>query len=141
MNISDLSKAATDLPATYSEILSHIEIPTDGFKKHATLTLCNIKSALCLDLLKLIHKFCSVESYPNLGIALKKFLAILVMVASCNRSLSKLQLFLKITEECHLVKRNCQTFNLSIENELSKEAGFENIIHEFASIKAREINL
>ena len=93
MNTSDLSKAATDLPVTYSEILSHIEIPTDGFKKHATLMLCNIKSALCLDLLKLIHKFCLVELYPNLGIVLKNFLAILVMVASCNRSLSKLQLF------------------------------------------------
>ena len=79
--------------------------------------------------------------FPNIRIALQILLTIAVPIASCERSFSKLKLILSYLRASMGKSRLCDLALLSIEREMTEEIDFNNIIKQFASAKARKINL
>ena len=78
-------------------------------------------------LLNFIVQYGDENVFPNMRIALQILLTIAVSIASCERSFSQ--------------SRLCDLALLSIEREMTEEIDFDNIIKQFASAKARKINL
>ena len=74
-------------------------------------------------------------------IALQILLTIAVSIASCERSFSKLKLILPYLRASMGQSRLCDLALLSIERKMTEEIDFDNIIKQFASAKARKINL
>ena len=98
-------------------------------------------NATALDVLQWLSKHRLCESTPYLFMSLKLYLTVDVSIASCERSFSKLKLikfFLRLTMgESTLSALSI----LSIESDLVETLSFDDIISEFASIKARRIQL
>ncbi|KYN00707.1 Zinc finger MYM-type protein 1, partial [Cyphomyrmex costatus] len=93
------------------------------------------------DLLKALHQFSLAETCPNVDIALRIFLTLPITIASCERSFSKLKLIKTYLRSSIGQHRLTNLGILSIENSISKQLNYEDIIDEFASRKARKIAL
>ena len=83
------------------------------------------------------HRLC--ESTPYLFMSLKLYLTVAVSVASCERSFSKLKLIKSYLRSNMGESRLSGLSILSIESGLVETSPFDDIIFEFASIKARRI--
>ena len=71
-------------------------------------------------------------SLPNIVIMLRIFLTVAVSVASCERSFSKLALIKNHLRSTMSAERLNSLAMLSIENKLTNEINFDDVIHEFA---------
>ena len=92
-------------------------------------------------LLNFIVQYGDENLFPNMRIALQILLTIAVSIASCERSFSKLKLIHSYLRASMGQTRLCDLALLSIEREMTEEIDFDNIIKQFASAKARKINL
>lgn len=71
-----------------AEFLSELE--TLKFQAHTLFA--DSESTSSLDLLQTLYQFSLVETCPNVDVALRIFLTLPVIVASCERNFSKLKL-------------------------------------------------
>ena len=94
-----------------------------------------------IDLLQRIVKWELEESFPNVLIALRILLTMYVSVATCERSFSKLKLIKTYLRSTMTQSRISNLAILSIERELANSIDFDNVINEFASLKARKIKM
>lgn len=92
---------------------------------------------MILDFLKFIVEWDFTESLPNLTVALKLFITICASVASCERSFSKLKLIKNYLRSTMTETRLNNLGILTIEHEATQNINFEDVISEFASVKAR----
>ena len=83
------------------------------------------------------HRLC--ESTPYLFMRLKLYLTIAVSIASCERCFSKLKLIKSYLRSTMGESRLSALSILCIESDLVETLSFDDIISEFASIKARRI--
>lgn len=104
-----------------------------------TELLKDVASASHLDLLQSINTYQLRDAYPNIEIALRIYLTIPVSVASCERSFSKLKLIKNYLRSRTGQGRLTSLAILSIEHETAANLNFDDIIDEFASIKARKV--
>ena len=81
-----------------------------------------------------------LESFPNACIAFKILLTIPIVVASTERSFSKLKLIKSYLRSTMSQERLSGLAILSIENDMLVELECKNLISNFASQKARKIN-
>ena len=81
-----------------------------------------------------------LESFPDTCIAFKILLTIHIIVASAERSFSKLKLIKSYLRSTMSQERLSGLAILSIENEMLVELECKNLISNFASQKARKIN-
>ena len=81
-----------------------------------------------------------LESFPDTCIAFKILLTIHIIVASAERSFSKLKLIKSYLRSTMSQERLSGLVILSIENEMLVELECKNLISNFASQKARKIN-
>ena len=81
------------------------------------------------------------DVFPNLRISLQILLTIAVSIASCERSFSKLKIILSYLRASMGQDRLSNLALLSIERETLNAINFDNVIDQFASVKARKINL
>ena len=81
-----------------------------------------------------------LESFPDTCIAFKILLTIYIIVASAERSFSKLKLIKSYLRSTMLQERLSGLVILSIEKEMLVELECKNLISNFASQKARKIN-
>jgi len=81
------------------------------------------------------------DVFPNLRIALQMLLTVSVSIASCERSFSKLKLILTYLRSSMSQSRLNNLALLSIEKETLNSIDFTSIIDEFASMKARQVDL
>ena len=79
--------------------------------------------------------------FPNLRISLQILLTIAVSIASCERSFSKLKIILSYLRASMGQDRLSNLALLSVERETLNTINFDNVIDQFASVKARKINL
>ena len=79
--------------------------------------------------------------FPNMSIALRIFLTLPVMVATAERSFSKLKLIKNYLRSTMGQERLVDLAILGIENDLSRQVDFNEIINSFAAEKARRIPL
>ena len=81
------------------------------------------------------------DVFPNLRISLQILLTIAVSIASCERSFSKLKIILSYLRASMGQDRLSNLALLSVERETLNTINFDNVIDQFASVKARKINL
>ena len=95
--------------------------------------------ASALDVLQWLstHRLC--ESTPYLFMSLKLYLTVAVSIASCERSFSKLKLIKSYLRSTMGESRLSALAILSIESDLVETLSYDEIISEFASMKARRI--
>ena len=79
-----------------------------------------------------------LDSFPNAYIAYRILLTIPVMVASVERSFSKLKLIKSYLRSTMSQERLSGLAILSIEKEMLEELKYKNLISNFASQKARK---
>ena len=127
-------KYVRDLNA--NEFLSEME----SFKFQASVLIPDLKNANPLKILQFIHTYSLTEAYPFIEIALRIFLTLPVTVASCERSFSKLKLLKNYLRSSMGQERLTNLAILSIENPVAKSLCYNEIIDNFASLKARKIN-
>ncbi|XP_064423027.1 zinc finger MYM-type protein 1-like [Latimeria chalumnae] len=138
MPVSNLKKCAADLAQKYSKDLDALETVSEieSFKFQGASVMPDFSSATPLSLLMLIHKWSLTSSYPNIEIALRIFLMLPVTVASCERSFSKLKLIKTYLRSSIGQTRLSNLAILSFENALASAVNFDQVIDEFASLKA-----
>ena len=81
-----------------------------------------------------------LDSFPNAYIAYRILLTISVMIASAERSFSKLKLIKSYLRSTMSQERLSGLAILSIEKEMLEELKYKNLISNFASQKARKID-
>jgi hypothetical protein len=93
------------------------------------------------DILTWIVKWGLTEMLPNLTILLRIYLTLCVSVATCERSFSKLKLVKTYLRSQMSHSRLTSLAVLSIERELAEKLNFDDVIRDFATRKARKVNL
>ena len=81
------------------------------------------------------------DVFPNLRISLQILLTIAVSIASCERSFSKLKITLSYLRASMGQDRLSNLALLSIERETLNAINFDKVTDQFASVRARKINL
>lgn len=92
-------------------------------------------------LLEFIVQFGDESVFPNLRVAIQILLTIAVSIASCERSFSKLKLILSYLRTTMGQERFCDLALLSVERDETEKTDFNDLINEFASKKARKVQL
>ena len=80
------------------------------------------------------------DVFPNLRVALQILLTIAVSIASCERSFSKLKIILSYLRASMGQDRLSDLALMSVEREVLEQIDFDDIINQFAAVKARKIN-
>lgn len=91
--------------------------------------------------LEYICKRKMVELFPNLVVALKILLTLPITAASAERSFSKLKIIKNYLRSQICQIRLVGLATLSIEKDLSNKLDMEEIVQEFAALKARKIKI
>ncbi|XP_065665568.1 uncharacterized protein LOC136086994 [Hydra vulgaris] len=139
MSVKDLKKCEDKLCQKYvldlnvNEFLSEIE----SFKFQASVLIPDLNP---LKILQFMHTYSLTEAYPYIEITLRIFLTLPVTVASCECSFSKLKLLKNYLRSSMGQERLTNLAILSIKNPLVKSLCYNEIIDNFASLKARKIN-
>ena len=96
--------------------------------------------ATALDVLQWLskHRLCD-QHLIYIFMGLKLYLTVAVSIASCERSFSKLKLIKSYLRSTMEESRLSTLSILSIESDLAETLSFDDIISEFASMKARRI--
>ncbi|CAH2088259.1 unnamed protein product [Euphydryas editha] len=126
----------TDFYDEVSETELLLEIPR--LRKHLKAANVTVTDWVSLDFLKFIVEWDFTESLPNLMIALKLFTTVCVSVASCERSFSKLKLIKNYLRATMTRSRLSNLGILAIEHEAIQNINFDEVIAEFAAVKARK---
>ena len=95
--------------------------------------------ATALDVLQWLSKHRLCESTPYLLMSLTLYLTVAVSIASCKRNFSKLKLIKSYLRSTMGESRLFAPSILSIESDLVETLSLDDIISEFASLKARRI--
>jgi hypothetical protein len=139
---NDLKKKCKNLSKFYS-------CDVDGQQLHEETLDCtmllssreNVKMSRLEEFLQFIVQYGDESVFPNLQIAIQIMLTIAVSIASCERSFSKLKLILSYLRASMGQSRLCDLALLSVERKETEKTDFEQIIHQFASVKARKMHL
>lgn len=105
------------------------------------LSRANMKISRPKELFKFIFQYGDESVFLNLRIAIQMMLTIAVSIASCERSSSKLKLIFSYLRASMGQDRFCDLALLSVEREETEKTDFEHIINQFASVKARKVQL
>lgn len=140
-SLNDLTKCATDFGLKYSNDVDVVELcnEIETFKMQAEELLGDLEKATPLDLLQKIQEFNLSDIYPNIQIALRIYLTLPVTVASCERSFSKLKLIKNYLRSKMGQERLTKLAIISIEHEEVKKLNLEDMVNDFASMKARKV--
>ncbi|XP_054276760.1 52 kDa repressor of the inhibitor of the protein kinase-like [Macrosteles quadrilineatus] len=142
-SVCDLQKCAADLGVKYSRDIDTFELVNEvaAFKFQAKELVKDLEKASHLDLLKAISKYELKDAYPNVEISLRIFLTMPVSVASCERSFSKLKIIKNYLRSSMCETRLTNLAILSIEYDRAAKIDFNEVINEFALVKARKVQL
>lgn len=88
---------------------------------------------------QLIHEKHVNETFPNVEIALRIYLVLMVTNCSAERSFSKMKLIKNRLRTSMLNDRLCNLAIMSMEHDVLREMTFEDVITKFATSKARRV--
>jgi hypothetical protein len=130
-------KESSKIQQRYECFLFLLEM--ESFRHKAQMLLSLVESALPFKLCCLIQDYALFRCYMNINITLH-FFWLHVIFVSCERNVSKLQIIKNDLWSCMAEDwlSNLASFQLSI---ILKRIYFDNVIYEFAYIKARKVIL
>ena len=99
------------------------------------------RNATAFDVLQWLAKSCLLDSTPYICLCLKLCLTVVVSIASCERSFSKLKMIKSYLRSTMSDDRLSALSILSIEGDYVQRLDFEDIIANFASAKARKVQI
>ncbi|XP_046745549.1 zinc finger MYM-type protein 1-like [Diprion similis] len=99
------------------------------------------KNSTPLEVLNHLHKYDMKSMYPNTVVALRILLTLPVSVASGDRSFSKLKIIKNYLRSTMSQERLVGLSTISIESDLCESLDYDELIAEFARIKARKVQL
>ncbi|XP_025190784.1 uncharacterized protein LOC112591242 [Melanaphis sacchari] len=137
--VETLKKYAADLVIKYNEDIDQEIINEIEFFKYQAKAILPDLNATALNILNAIKKYELDSTCPNLITACRLFLTMPVTVASGERSFSKLKLIKTYLRSTMSQERLTNSAILSIENKITKNIDFEDVIEDFASKKSRKI--
>jgi hypothetical protein len=117
------------------------EADIDGLQMMEELDVLSVlvkTNATPLEVLRFIAKY---DFAPNVAVALRILLTLLMLVASGERSLSLLKLIKNYQRSSTSQEPLTGLATIAIENRTSMTLKFEAILGEFAKVKARKVNL
>lgn len=136
MSHDDLSNKCTKLCNALtdgeSKDISFVDL-RDELKVLSTLLKPNSSP---LETLKFIKEF---DFAPNVSVALRILLTLPITVASGERSFSKLKLIKTYLRSTMSQSRLSGLATISIEHQVAESLDYKDLLHEFASIKARKV--
>jgi len=144
-NNEEIQLSVAKLITVYDELSQEelcLEIPR--LRRHLQAADINLEEAkhwTALQFLQFIIKWDFVESLPYLTLTLRFFLTICVSVASCERSFSKMKLIKNYLRSTMSQSRLSDLAVLSIENEVTRQTDFDDVIDQFAAMKTRRHSL
>jgi len=118
------------------DLLAEIEDCRSLVQKHDTIMVPETQT----DLLRFILSD-DDNVFPNLSTIIQILLTVDVSVASCERSFSKLKLIHSYLHSSRSQEKLSNLAILSIEREVTDKIYFDDIINDFASAKARRVQL
>lgn len=145
MSTNDIKHAAAKLVETYNSDLedslsNELVQLVDLCKEHADFV--TIDTGISRE--QLLYKFIVdkhlVDTFPNVAIALRMYLVLMVANSSSERSFSKLKLIKNRLRTTMTQQRLSDLSLLSIETDILREMDCSGIIDEFANRKARKVN-
>ncbi|XP_040262207.1 52 kDa repressor of the inhibitor of the protein kinase-like [Bufo bufo] len=137
---NDLKKKCENLAEFYSSDVDGQQLYEEILDcRMLLLSRANMKISRPKELLEFIVQYGDESVFPNLRIAIQIMLTIAVSIASCERSFSKLKLILSYLRASMGQDRLCDLALLSVEREETEKTDFEQIIDQFASVKARRV--
>ena len=142
-SVEILQKHAADLAFQYETDLNAVELTSEveSFKFQAAELLKKPDKCTPMDLLQFLHSYSSTEVYPNIEISLRLFLTLPVTVASCERSFSKLKLVKHYLRSSMGQERLSGLSIMSIESGMAGSLHYDDVIDEFAAVKARKMRI
>lgn len=140
----ELMKSCADLELSLSD-LSNTDCPKDINATDLVDEIQNIQNFIETEnspkeILSYIYKNGLISEFPNLSIALRILLTLPVSVASGERSFSKLKLIKNYLRTSTSQDRLNSLALISIENKICENLSLEQLIKQFAEIKARKVN-
>ncbi|XP_025205083.1 uncharacterized protein LOC112601595 [Melanaphis sacchari] len=137
--VKTLKKYAADLAIKYNEDIDQEIMNEIEFFKYQAKAILPDSNATALNILNAIKIYELDSICPNLITAYRLFLSMPVTVASEERSFSKLKLIKTYLRSTMSQERLTNSAIFSIENEITKNIDFEDVIEDFASKESRKI--
>lgn len=140
-DLSELKKIAFDFAEKYSSDVDSDELLDElvVFKNQIPKLISDVTTATPKDLLQCILQYSLNDLYPNIMTSLRIFLTLPATVASCERSFSKLKLIKNYLRSVMGQNRLSHLALISIEAEILNRIDIDEIITDFANIKARKV--
>lgn len=141
----DIQRAALNLVAVYNkdldECLGNELVQFTEFMKMFKMKEKSDDVSIEQFMYQLIHLKCVKESFPNVEIALRIYLVLMITNCSAERSFSKLKLIKNRLRTSMSHDRLSNLAVMSIEHDILRELDFNDVIDEFASRKARKVSI
>jgi len=126
-----------DLESSFSEELQHFRLFIQNFIKSKNQE----ENQSVHRLYSLLFDLNLVSSFPNIEVAFRIYLSLMVSNASGERTFSKLKLIKNELRTCMLQERLNSLSVMSIESELLQKIDFDDVINDFILAKRRKINI
>ena len=140
-----IEQSINALADVYNEVDGdELKLEIHRLRRYVLVSRNNNQGVICgnctiLVLLQWMVKWGFIESLPNLIIAIRIFLTMSISVASCERSFSKLKLIKNYLRSTMSQIRLTSIAILSIERDITDNINFDDVINDFAALKARTI--
>jgi hypothetical protein len=133
---SSIRQCASTLATTYPTDLQEGVFPDEmlQFVEFARLRGCNSPASLAI----LLHDEKLEDSFPNVFIAVRMFMCLMVTNCTGERSFSKMALIKNKLRSTMTNRRLNALELLSLENDLLQTVSFADIVEQFASAKSRK---
>lgn len=145
LNPEDLKKKCKEFADFYHEDVNEKELETEclHFKEYLkTAQSSENKDTNSISAIyRLLKENKMDETFPNIEIALRIFLSMMVTNCSGERSFSKLKIIKNELRTRMLQERLSSLSLMSIESDVLKELDFDEVINDFAHLKARKVPL
>lgn len=126
-----------DLESSFSEELQHFRLFIQNYIKSKNQE----DNQSVQNLYNLLFDLNLGSSFPNIEVAFRIYLSLMVCNASGERTFSKLKLIKNELRTCMLQKRLNSLSLMSIESELLKQIDVDDVINNFILTKRRKINI
>lgn len=142
LNSEELRQSCKEFAEFYYEDVNEKELEIECLHLTEYLKIDDVENKDCiLKIYQLLKENKIEDTFPNVEIALRIFLSMMVTNCSGERSFSKLKRIKNELRSTMLQERLTSLSLMSIESDVLKSIDFEEVINDFAHLKSRRVPL